>query len=546
MQWQFPAAYGIKPASMQSKLGACLLLAMAVVRGFAAPAAETNRLAAPPHGDGWFAGRLIPRLSLRIAEVDIARLRQHSRQDVPATVSDGTFTLGQVAIHLKGSTGSFRGIDDKPALTLNFSRFIAEQRLRGLSKLHLNNSVEDPSYYNELAGSLLFQAAGVPAPRVTHAMVELNGRPLGLYVLKEGFTREFLGRHFPRTDGNLYDPGAGHDVDEALERDLGDGPADRGELLALAAAAREPNLARRWERLGTTLEVDRFLDFMAMEVLACHRDGYCLARNNFRVYQDPASRRFIFLPHGMDQLFGRADAPFRPAMAGLVARAVIETPDGPRQYRARLGWLVTNVFDVAMLHREADAFVARAKPLLGAREQHELEQAVGIVKERISERKRQLEQQLSQPEPALLKFEHGVALLADWEVGKGGVGGTLNRNPGPDGHPSLHISAEAMTSAAWLTRVLLPKGRYRFEAAVSTKAVKGLSFGNNQGAGLRAAVEDGAPPYDMVGDHAWTMVTRRFSLDAEQEVALFCELRAAGGEAWFDTDSLRLVQESGP
>lgn len=532
---------------MQSKLWPCLLVAMAMVHGFAAPAVETNHLAATrPTSDDWFAGRLIPRLSIQIAEADIARLRQHSRQDVPATVSDGTFTLGQVALHLKGSTGSYRGIDDKPALTLSFSRFVPEQRFCGLDKIHLNNSVEDPSYFNEVAGSLLFQGAGVPAPRVTHAVVELNGRPLGLYVLKEGFTREFLGRHFPRTDGNLYDTGAGHDVDEVLERDLGNGPADRIELLALAAAAREPDLARRWDRLGMTLDVDRFLDFMAMEVLACHRDGYCLARNNFRVYQDPAHSRLVFLPHGMDQLVGRVDAPFRPAMAGLVARAVIETPDGRRRYRERFGWLLTNVFDVAMLHREADAFVGRVKPLLGSREQPEVEQAVGIVKERISERKRQLEQQLSQPEPALLKFEHGVALLADWVVAKGGVGGTLDRNPAPDGRRSLHISAGAMTSAAWQTKVLLPKGRYRFEAAISTKAVKGLSFGNNQGAGLRAAVKDAGPPYEMVGDHAWTTVTRHFSLDVEQEAGLCCELRAAGGEAWFDAASLRLVREPVP
>ena len=43
-----------------------------------------------------------------------------------------------------------------------------------------------------------------------------------------------------------------------------------------------------------------------------HRDGYCLARNNFRVYHDVDSGRFVFFPHGMDVLFGNPRAAIEP------------------------------------------------------------------------------------------------------------------------------------------------------------------------------------------------------------------------------------------
>src|SRR5207244_1709630 len=117
------------------------------------------------------------------------------------------------------------------------------------------------------------------------------------------------------------------------------------ELKMLAAAAREPDLPRRWERLQQVLDVERFLSFMAIEIMACHRDGYCLARNNFRIYQDRDSGKIVFFPHGMDQLFGKADASIQPHMHGLIARALLETPEGRQGYRQRVALLLTNVFD---------------------------------------------------------------------------------------------------------------------------------------------------------------------------------------------------------
>jgi spore coat protein CotH len=105
-----------------------------------------------------------------------------------------------VAVHLKGSF-SFQPIDGKPSLTLNFDRFAPGQRFHGLTKIHLNSSLQDPSYLCEALARELFNDAGVPTPRAGHALVNLNGRQLGLFVLIEGVNKQFLKRHFKSANG---------------------------------------------------------------------------------------------------------------------------------------------------------------------------------------------------------------------------------------------------------------------------------------------------------------------------------------------------------
>jgi hypothetical protein len=485
-----------------------------------------------------------PRLAFTLAPEDLARLRANGREDVPARLlENGRIEYRPVRLRLKGSTGSYRNVDDKPSFTLRFDEPPGGERFHGLRKVHLNNSVEDPAYFNELAGSLLFRAAGVPAPRVGHALVTLNGRRLGLYVLKEGVAEEFLAAHFGNPEGNLYDTGPGHDVDEALQKEAGNGPDDRRDLLALAGAAREPNLATRWAALGAVLDRDRFVTFMALEVLTGHRDGYCLARNNFRIYHAPDAGRLVFLPHGMDQLFGLPEATLHPAMQGLVARAMLETSAGRAQYQTRLGWLATNVLDVARLHQRADDLVRQLRGGLTAKEARDLDRAIASLKARIRDRRRSVDQQLAAPGQPRLQFTDGRSRIVDWRAVDAPAQGQINRVLAPDGRPALHIRAGPRTAASWRACVWLAAGSYEFQATVLTRGVQALPFGRNRGAGIRVTGANApeAPPYDLVGDRNETGLEHAFTLETEGQVELICELRASAGEAWFLLESLQLL-----
>jgi spore coat protein H len=493
-------------------------------------------------GADLFAGGPIRQLHIEIPPTRIASLREDPRKFVRAAIREEGTSYADVAVHLKGAVGSFREVEDRPSLTLDFNRFDARQRFHGLRRIHLNNSVEDPSCCNELLGSDLFRAAGIPAPRVAHAVVTLNGRRIGLYVLVEGFTEDFLGCYFKRVGGDLYEPGEGHDVNLRLSRNSVQAPVlGREALKALAAAALETDPVARWPRLEQSLAVDEFVTFMAMEVMLGHRDGYCLARNNYRVYYDLDSNKIVFFPHGMDQLLGNPDAVWQPHMAGLVAKAVMETGEGRQRYRTRLTSLFTNVFQVPLLKDRVDQVVARLGPALTASEFAAVKAEADHLKDRVVLRQRCLERQLSEPERGRLVFTKGMAALSGW-VKVDEHGAQMEQCLAPDHASALHILARSQTTASWRAQVLLGHGRYRFEGQAKVAGVKPLPYGKHQGAGLRIAGnvrESGG----LLGDSKWRDLAAEFEVaEGSQEVELVCELRASAGEAWFGTESLRLAQ----
>ncbi|HTG45589.1 MAG TPA: CotH kinase family protein [Verrucomicrobiae bacterium] len=302
-----------------------------------------------------FDGRTILVLELRISPASSDSLRLKSRKYVSAQLFVGGELFQNIGLHLKGR-GTFQPLEAKPSFTLNLLKFGETKKLGGQSKIHLNNSAEDSTFLQEQIGARLFQAAGVPAPKVVHALVTLNGRELGLYILKEGFSEEFLARSFGNADGALYDNEGGHDVDQAMKRHGGN--CREAGLERLASAALEPDLDLRWRRLSQLLDSEQFVSFAAMEIILCHWDGYALAQNNFRVYHDPGRDKYIFLPSGMDQLFGNARLPWRPQMSGLVCRAFLEVPEGRRLFERRFRVLVDEVLNPARIVREAASSLA--------------------------------------------------------------------------------------------------------------------------------------------------------------------------------------------
>ena len=494
-------------------------------------------------GADLFTDGSIRRLQIQILPAGIDSLRRDPREYVHATVTENGTVYTDIAVHVKGSVGSFRDVDDKPDLTLDFNRFNSTRKFHDLRRVYLNNSVEDPSYCNELLGGELFRAAGVPAPRVAHAVVTLNGRRLGLYVLKEGFTEDFLGCYFKHIGANLYEPGDGHDVNQRLKRNAVVAPKQDGaRLQSLADAVLDPNPTTHWQRLEQILDVDEFVKFMAMEVMIGHRDGYCLARNNYRIYQDIDSCKMVFFPHGMDQLFGNPDATWLPHMSGLTAKAVMETPEGARQYRATFSNLFTSVFQASPLQARVDQIVAGLRPVLTPAEFAAVQAAANHQKDQIARRQASLTAQLSQPERPVFTFTNGEGTLTDWVKADISAGVKMDRFQSDDHAPVMRIAAHSASGASWRTTVLLPRGRYRFEGSLKVAGVKPLPFGKYQGAGLRVAgsLRDSA---GLVGDSAWCIEGTEFTVtDETQEVELICELRASAGEAWFDLKSLKLHQ----
>ncbi|HWN97132.1 MAG TPA: CotH kinase family protein [Methylomirabilota bacterium] len=325
-----------------------ILLAVAASL-FSSRAAEKKKDAA----DALFRDPSVHTLQIEISTANLSKLTQANRDYVRATVRDGDVVLRDAGVRLKGH-GTFQPVDKKPAFAIKFNEFVTGQEYRGLSKLVLNNSVSDASYIREWLAAELYREAGIPAARVTHVRVQLNGRDLGFYVLAEAMNKGFLKREFGNGGGNLYE-GETKDVDQKLDQENGD-DTSQNDLKRLVAAAKAP-AAQRLAKLQTVLDLEQFTAFLAMEMLTAGIDGYAFNRNNYRVYHHPTTEKLIFLPHGLDATFGSAS--FKPPTGSLIVKALWELPDFQQQYRARLGELAEKVWRVDRLTNRVNSALAR-------------------------------------------------------------------------------------------------------------------------------------------------------------------------------------------
>jgi spore coat protein H len=282
-------------------------------------------------------------IQILINDDGVRALRVNSRKNVPAEVVAFGKKWRRVPMHLKGS-GTFQSIDEKPSLTLEF----------GDSKIHLNNSADDPSRLNEFIGTHIFSAAGMTVPKVTHGVLTLNGKRLGLYVVKEGFDLPSV--ELPDTNFTS------------------------------------------WNQLERAVDMDSFCAFMALEVMICHWDGYSLRANNFHLSKGPGTARFVFQPAGMDQLFGKPDFNWKPDMTGPLARAVMSFPEGRTLYEKEFRKLFEAVFDPKKLRALVEHRVEEIRPVLVKSEIEDLRHEADNLCERITQRHNYLQKELVRSE----------------------------------------------------------------------------------------------------------------------------------------------------
>jgi hypothetical protein len=486
----------------------------------------------------------IQRFAIRLPEAEMDSLRQEPRKPVPATVVVGTTTYQRVSVHVKGAAGSGRPIDANPALTLNFDKFNAGQRCFGLQKLHLNNSVQDSSRLNELVASEMYLQAGVPTPRTTHALVSLNGRDLGLYVLKEGFDRTFLARHFKDTSGNLYDGGFVRDIDQDLERDAGKGTNDFADLRMLRAALIPQDATNRLAEIERVLDVDRFLTFAAIQIMTDDWDGYVRNRNNYRLYHEPSSGRFVFLPHGMDQLFSSTDSTIEPGLGGKVAQRLLRIPSVKARLYDRIAELSTNVFTVEAISNTIAAAESRLRVAMARRPRHEVEELFGDIanaregmKARVANVQRQLARHIHPPAFNSQSEMH----LGSWEPRRQSGAARHAQDGAAPGPTNLSIEAlRPGTVASWRTRIRLEAGSYTFLARATTRAVSALGDDSGEGAGIR--ISGSSRSNHLTGTSDWQTLSFDFELPEPGDVELVAELRANRGSVRFEGPSMKLVR----
>ena len=496
-----------------------------------APAVKTKRSAV---GAAFFDDPAVRLFDLRIPEAELSQLGRSSRTYVKAELSEGDTVLTSVGVRLKGN-GSFRTIEEKPSFAIKFDEYTDGQNYHGFKKLMFNNSVQDPSYLSELLATVLFRDAGVPAARVTHARMRLNGRDLGLYVVIEAMNKDFLKHNFGNSKGNLYEAYL-QDVNGRLELDNGEDQS-RADLNALCEACAITDPAARWTQLNKVLDVERFVSFVAMEILTTHWDGYSVLLNNYRLYHDPSTDKMVFITHGLDGAFRRPNFSIDAPLKSTVVTAVLTTPEGRKLYDQRFRTLATDVFKVPVIVERIDKAMTKLRGAgLDPAELASLERYAALKRERIEARGLRVDEQLQGVKPETMKVDaDGVGFPVAWRD-EPDRGNPVFDRVTYDGKKTLHIgAADESTRASWRSQVFLAPGSYRFEGSARIASLLGgmarlrISGNSNGVSGIS-------------GTSSWRPVQYEFVVGGEgMDIELVCEFTTMhAGHVWFDLNSLRV------
>lgn len=494
---------------------------------------ESKRLS-----DELFRG-LIPVLNLRIPAAEMENLRKNPRSYVEAEIEEqGIGVHRHAAVKIKGSAGSFQGIDARPGFSINMDKFKGCAPFHGLSRFQLNNCVQDETALRELMAGEVARAAGVPASRCTHAIVRLNDKFLGLYVLKEAFREDFLAFFFERTDGRLYEGGFTAEVRKEMELDRGD-PLDQSRLGELVETLKDPDPVRQLNRLKSVVDVDAYTRYVVLENILTHWDGYSFNRNNYRLYENPATGKFHFFLHGMDQTFGDANWSLKRAPGAAVGSILWRDPAIAERYWKE----AKDVFEKVLrptdwaerteeIGRRVQKVLQSVDPKLSEAYEGKIAAAKNMIKARIQACARQI-----QTEPLTLRLAKGEALSLENFLWVSQGDNAKFSEIVHDGRKVLHVQASAECKASWRCAIWLPAGKYRFEGLIGTRDVVAVDTASGAGAGLRISGSSRTGKNTISASRNWTDVRYEFESQGADHI-LVAELCARSGELWIDRKSL--------
>jgi hypothetical protein len=290
-----------------------------------------------------------------------------------ATVTVDGEKIENAGIRKKGFLGSLDS--QRPSLKIHLDRFLKGQKVHGVHKITLNNSLQDPAFVRQCIGYELFSRAGIPASRCNFAHVYVNGQDFGLYVNVEQVRKPLLRRHYLNSGGNLYEGELSDfhpDWVNTFDRETNESDPDRSDLDAVVAALQGPT-HKLLEKLDPIVDLENFITFWAMEGLIAGIDGYTGDRNNFFVYHEPVSNKFVFLPWGLDIILTPGapfanpspDAPTSVYTYSTLAHRLYQLPSVRQRYKKTVWQLLDSVWDEEAILSEIDRMQALIEHVAG-------------------------------------------------------------------------------------------------------------------------------------------------------------------------------------
>ena len=321
-----------------------------------------------------------------------------------ALTAEGT-TYSPVGVRYKGNASymaAARGL--KRNFKIELDHYDPEQRFHGLKTINLNAGALDPTRGREALAYAVFRAAGVPAPRTAFAEVTLtvpgkyDRELLGLYTVVEQVDKTFLQDRFKNNKGLLMKPEGvrgieylGDDWERYKSRYHPKHEPSKKEaqrLIDFARLIHRADDAQFKKQIGSFLDIDEFLRFMAANALVVNMDSFFMLGHNYYIYLNPKTHKFVFIPWDLDLSLGgfgmmgssdqQLDLSLTHPYAGqnrLVDR-LLAMPEVSEQYQKLLRELAATAFAKDRLLKDVEAIEKATKEPL-AREA----KAVAVRKE---------------------------------------------------------------------------------------------------------------------------------------------------------------------
>ena len=181
-------------ASRRALAGAVLAMVLLIyTRGVSAQTA-----------DDLFNDQVLHRIDLWVNTTDwyLLRANYQSNDYYPANMKWNGTTTTNVAIRSRGF-GSRSAT--KPALRVDFNRYVTGRTFLGLKAIDLNNLTQDASNLREVLAMKFYRSMGIPAPRIAHCALYINNAYFGLYIIVEEIDEVSVARLLGESTGYLFE-----------------------------------------------------------------------------------------------------------------------------------------------------------------------------------------------------------------------------------------------------------------------------------------------------------------------------------------------------
>ncbi len=296
------------------------LFCLSLLAGFSLQAQYT----VPAKGE-IFRDDVIPRIDISLPADSLAAILDPANRDsdyhyhARFIFDNGTIrdTLDNIGFRLRGNTSRQSA---KKSFKVSFNTYEKGRKYQGLEKFDLNGEHNDPSIARAKICWELYREAGVPASRANHIELYINGQYFGLYIHVEHVDEVFVKNRFHNNDGNLYKCLWPADL-----KYLGSNPHfykimagdrrvyelkthviqdDYSDLAAFIDVLNRAPVADLPCELEPLFDVNTYLKVMALDILTANWDGPIFNKNNFYLYHDQKTDRFVYIPFDLDNTFG--------------------------------------------------------------------------------------------------------------------------------------------------------------------------------------------------------------------------------------------------